>query len=143
MKRNMRSKKTNKNTKAGCWVSSNQAAPPLAEPKTHKGRTTPCHGGVGRRHLSAPFLPLAAAAVLGLLIQAAPAQNWQTVDNFQYVVGANTNDAWANGITKDPLGNIYTVGGGVVDEANYYYHAVIRRSTDAGVSWSVIDDFSN
>src|SRR5437879_8851437 len=53
-------------------------------------------------------LPLAFACGLALLTPAAFAQTWQTVDDFQYVLGQYSS---AHGLATDPAGNLYVAGG--------------------------------
>src|SRR5438067_928827 len=82
------------------------------------------------------FLPLMTA--LALVAQPASAASWQTVDDFQAVAGG----AAAQAIGKDSSGNLYAAGSAAVD-VNGDQAAVIRKSSDGGLSWSVVDFFSN
>ena len=75
-----------------------------------------------------------AATLVGLLTQTALPQSWQTVDNFQAVAG---DSAAAQAIGRDPSGNLYAAGYAFVD-VNGDDAAVIRKSSDGGLTWSAI-----
>lgn len=62
--------------------------------------------------------------------------SWATVDNFQYASGQNSY-AFAFGV--DPFGSLYSAGQG--DDSGGAFHWIVRKSTDAGSSWNLIDDF--
>jgi hypothetical protein len=66
----------------------------------------------------------------------APAQTWQTVDDFQYVSGQSS---WLYCLGVDAHGNVYTVGEAYDSTSNQ--HALVRRSTDQGTSWQTVDDY--
>jgi hypothetical protein len=73
-------------------------------------------------------VPLATAIIL--MSTMAPAQDWQTVDDFA-LAGAN---AEAHGVAVDSAGRIYVVG--TADG-----HGIVRYSADGGTTWSRRDDF--
>jgi hypothetical protein len=75
---------------------------------------------------------------LALVAQAASAASWQIVDDFQGGAGG----AAAQAIGKDSSGNLYAAGSAAVD-VNGDDAAVIRKSSDGGLTWSVVDFFSN
>jgi hypothetical protein len=77
------------------------------------------------------------SAAFALFTQAAFAQTWSTVDDFQYALGTNSN---ATGLAKDPTGTIiYSAGNG--QDASGVYHAVSFKSIDGGTTWSHMDDY--
>ena len=84
-------------------------------------------------------LRLALAGAAALLTQTSFAQTWQTVDDFQYAPGF---DSEALAITKDPAGNLYAAGYATVD-AHFNQDAMVMKSSDGGATWSVIDNFAN
>jgi hypothetical protein len=102
----------------------------------------PLHRGAPLQRSTALLLALFAAAAL--LTHTAPAQTWQTVDTFQYNAGPDqtNNDAVALTIAADPFGNIYAAGYGISDIVSYYSHAIVRKSSNGGATWSTMDDFS-
>ena len=75
------------------------------------------------------------ASALALFDRAALAQTWQMVDDFQYPLG---RFSFANGLAKDPAGNLYAAGSGADSVAN---HAIVRKSGDNGATWVTVDDF--
>jgi hypothetical protein len=75
-----------------------------------------------------------------LLVHCASAQTWQTVDDFQYLAQTNGQGSQANALTVDPFGNVFVAGCG--RDANGVAHALIRKSSDAGGTWALVDDFS-
>jgi hypothetical protein len=78
-----------------------------------------------------------APASLALLIQAAGAQTWQTVDDFQYVLGASAED---HGLAVAPNGTLFASG--LAGDAAGIWHGVVMASSDAGVTWSgPVDDY--
>jgi hypothetical protein len=58
------------------------------------------------------------------------AQDWQTVDDFSLASG----NAEAHGVAVDAAGRVYVVG--TADG-----HAIVRSSSDGGLTWSTRDDF--
>lgn len=62
---------------------------------------------------------------------------WITIDDFQLSSGKNAS---SDDLAFDSVGNIYIAGYGY-DSSNYG-HWIIRKSTDGGTSWIVVDDFS-
>ncbi len=82
-------------------------------------------GGMRTHHC---WMPLAVAAtVMGRLT--APAQEWETVDDFAPAVG----NAEAHSVAADAAGGIYVVG-----TANG--HGIVRYSADDGLNWITRDD---
>lgn len=82
-------------------------------------------------HAHSRWMPLSATitfALAGTLL--APAQDWQTVDDFTLGGGS----AEAHGVLVDRGRHIYVVGtaGG---------HAILRYSADGGATWTTRDDF--
>jgi len=62
---------------------------------------------------------------------------WSTVDLYQYAPGRWAN---ASGFAADELGNIY-IAGWVQDGTKHKNnHWIVRKSSDAGQSWQVVDD---
>src|ERR1043166_3232260 len=60
---------------------------------------------------------------------------WGTIDDYSFV-----NPAYA-AIAADESGNLYAAGqNGLFADGSY--HWFVRRSTDAGLSWSTVDDFA-
>ncbi len=73
---------------------------------------------------------------------------WSTVDQSLYGAGKFMD---ATGFAADPTGNIYVVGWGhdqtVVGSGNHTttqttIHWLVRKSTDGGQSWNLVDDLS-
>src|SRR5262249_11715373 len=65
---------------------------------------------------------------------------WTTVDDLVSPLSA-TGSASPSSVTADPFNNIYVSGAtsdGSVGAAN---HWIIRKSSNAGLTWSVVDDF--
>lgn len=62
---------------------------------------------------------------------------WSTVDSYQYDL--NTGSQIAKGIAKDSNDRLYVVGYGEDNSGNE--HWVVRKSSDYGVTWAVVDDF--
>lgn len=85
------------------------------------------HTMKGSMHTNRRWIMVGVAAMLGQL--AAPAQDWQTVDDF--VLGSG--NAEAHGVAVDAAGGIYVVG-----TANG--HGIVRYSTDGGTTWTTRDD---
>jgi hypothetical protein len=77
------------------------------------------------------FALLFAAATF--FTKASSAQTWQTVDQFQYVQGADNS-----GLAVAPSGLLFAAGTG---EADTGYRGLIRMSADNGSTWSTLDDF--
>jgi hypothetical protein len=74
---------------------------------------------------------------------------WSTVDQYQYSPG---QWAWATGFAADSSGNIYVVGAahsvtvvgsGKKATTQTILHRLVRRSSDGGQSWTVVDDVTN
>ncbi|MGZ3697147.1 MAG: WD40/YVTN/BNR-like repeat-containing protein [Bdellovibrionota bacterium] len=63
---------------------------------------------------------------------------WKTVDDFQYTAGLNSEPA---AIASTSTGDVYVAGYGL--GSNGFKHWIVRKSADAGKSWSTIDDFVN
>ncbi len=80
---------------------------------------------------------LALCGAVALLTHPTFAQTGQTVDDY-----VTPYDAIAQAMAKDPLGNLYAAGLGAID-ANFDTLAVVKKSTDGGATWSVVDTFSN
>jgi hypothetical protein len=82
---------------------------------------------------------LALVLILGLaallVATRASAQTWQTVDDFQYADG---QDSWCYALSVDAYGNVYAAGR--VYDGNGVQRGVVRRSTDHGTSWQMVDD---
>ncbi len=64
------------------------------------------------------------------------AQTWSTLDEYQYATGQSA--AAYSGMT-DNSGNLYAVGNARDNSANW--HWIVRKSTDAGKTWSTVDEF--
>jgi hypothetical protein len=89
-----------------------------------------------KRNLS---LRLALCGAVALLTHTSFGQTWQTVDDYQ---GPNASGGAAQAITTDPFGNIYAAGYLFTSDSEGT-EAVIRKSSDGGANWTVVDDFSN
>ncbi|MEO5971364.1 MAG: hypothetical protein ABIQ95_15675 [Bdellovibrionia bacterium] len=61
---------------------------------------------------------------------------WTTVDSYQFSAG---HHASANAITIDALGNIYAVGFGT--DLSNVWQWIVRKSSNAGISWSTVDSY--
>ncbi len=61
---------------------------------------------------------------------------WTTVDNYMLAAG---KDAHPYTINMDSLGNLYACGYALGTPAGA--HWIVRKSTDAGLSWNTVDDF--
>lgn len=92
---------------------------------------------IKRQRLGA--LQTLAVAALGLCASSALAQTWSTVDDFQYTAGIDT---YVTGLAKDPSGTIIYAAG-YAGDASGVYHAVAMKSTDAGMSWLLMDDYTD
>ena len=62
---------------------------------------------------------------------------WSTVDNYIYPSGIAAINI-AN--TVDSLGNIYCAGWG--QDSTGLQHGIVRKSSNAGVSWTTVDDYN-
>jgi hypothetical protein len=82
---------------------------------------------------------LATAAALAFAVQGGSSQTWSTVDDFQYSTGTN---AYATGLAKDPTGTIIYASGDGQDAAGIW-HALAFKSSDAGTTWSLMDDYAD
>jgi len=82
-------------------------------------------------------IPFAFAALALFAQVRLAAQTWETVDDFQYILGKSST---ALGLAADNLGNVYVAGYGL-DAANVR-HALLMRSSDQGVSWQIVDDYN-
>lgn len=60
---------------------------------------------------------------------------WNTVDDFK----SSGSAAIATGFTSDINGNIYSVGYGSTKRTGYHWY--VRKSDNAGLTWSIVDDF--
>jgi hypothetical protein len=80
---------------------------------------------------------LALCGAVAFLTHTTSGQTWQTVDDYQLLPG---NECAVRAMGKDPLGNLYAAGYAAID-ANYDNAAVIKKSSDGGATWSVIDAF--
>ena len=92
-----------------------------------------------RRCSCSPDSKLQAVLVLGivLLAHSAPAQPWQTVDDFQYVAG---QPALNYGLTVAPSGTLFACG--YAADSVGTYHGLVMSSTSAGTIWSApLDDY--
>ncbi len=81
---------------------------------------------------------LALAGALALLGHTTFAQTWQTVDDFQYFAG---KESFVLGLARNPLGNIFAAGDGL--DAAGTYHALAMKTTDGGITWATIDNYSD
>lgn len=63
---------------------------------------------------------------------------WATIDDYSCPSGTYVQ---ANDITEDENGNLY-MAGACYDSINAYYNWIIRKSVDAGNSWTVVDTFN-
>jgi hypothetical protein len=78
---------------------------------------------------------LAAACLLVLPTVTTRAQsNWQTVADSQ-----GTHAAAVDALTKDAAGNLYAAVS--TTDAEWRTHALIRKSSDHGATWAVVEDF--
>jgi hypothetical protein len=59
---------------------------------------------------------------------------WSTRDDFVYPSGSNS---LFNAIAMDPQGNLF-VGG---SSQTAVFHWIVRRSTDQGATWEIVDDY--
>ena len=81
--------------------------------------------------------PCVFAAAFAFLAHCTLAQTWQTVDDFQYVPG---QDSQAQGLTVAPNGNLFTCGSAI--DALGVSHGLVMASTNGGLTWSSpLDDF--
>lgn len=62
---------------------------------------------------------------------------WSISDDYNYIAAKSSS---VYSLTSDNLGTIYAVGYGT-DSSNIF-HAIIRKSTDRGASWSTINDYN-
>jgi hypothetical protein len=89
-----------------------------------------------RSHALRSTFSLAFCAAFALTAGLAPAQTWQTVDDFQYALG---NDAANYGLAFAPNGVLFA-SGYAFDAAGS--HALVMASPDGGLTWSSpLDDF--
>jgi hypothetical protein len=86
-------------------------------------------------------LRLALAGGAALLTQTSFAQTWQTVDDFHYVPGVGGGSVVAQAITKDLASNLYAAGYAI--DNNDFDFAVIRKSSDGGANWTIIEAFTS
>src|SRR5437773_5635312 len=70
---------------------------------------------------------------IAMFSHASLGQSWQTVDQFQYVHGADNS-----GLAVAPSGIVFAAGTGETDTG---YRALIRASADNGNTWALLDDF--
>jgi hypothetical protein len=84
-------------------------------------------------------LRLALCGAVALLTHTTFGQAWQTVDDYQPPPGP---ESLGQAMCKDPLGNLYAAGYVSID-TSLDTAAVIKKSSDGGATWSVIDAFSN
>jgi hypothetical protein len=82
---------------------------------------------------------IALLGALALFKQTTTAQTWQTVDNYS----APSGDVYLDSLAADPFGGIYAVGYAEIDTSYGYTVGLIRKSSDAGATWSIVDQFSN
>jgi len=80
---------------------------------------------------------LAKCAAVGLLTYASHAQSWQTVLDYQY---APDRSAQGTGLATDPTGTLIYAAGYAAD-ASWTWHAIALKSSDAGATWSFMDDY--
>lgn len=62
---------------------------------------------------------------------------WSTVDLYQYAAGKSID---ATGFAADNSGNIYVAGWGRDATKNSYLHWLVRKSSDGGQTWTLVDD---
>lgn len=62
--------------------------------------------------------------------------SWSEMDSFQHT---NAKDAQVNALVKDSLGVFYA--GGFAEDGSGVKHWIVKKSTDGGVNWSVVDNF--
>jgi hypothetical protein len=62
--------------------------------------------------------------------------SWSTPDSYQYSTGKNSD---AHAISVDSSGAVYVAGEGI--DASSNTHWIVRKSTDAGSTWSIADDY--
>jgi hypothetical protein len=66
---------------------------------------------------------------------------WSTVDRFA-LPNNSYSIASAGGFGRDSLGNLYVVGTATVTQAgSQISHWIVRKSSNAGISWATVDDF--
>src|SRR5262245_32216907 len=65
---------------------------------------------------------------------------WTTVDDFVSPLSA-TSSASPSSVTADPFNNIYVSGAASDGSMGAANHWLVRKSSNAGVSWTVVDDF--
>jgi hypothetical protein len=88
------------------------------------------------KRLSIGRLVTLATASLVVFAQIAPAQTWQTVDDFLYVAGL---ESWNFGVVVAPSGTVFASGSG---DGSGGYHGLVMASADSGNTWSApLDDF--
>jgi len=86
---------------------------------------------------SALTLRIALCATVAFITHAAPAQTWQTVDDFQYVPGAYAVNF---GLAVAPSGILYASG--FAADGTNTNHGLVMASADGGNTWSApLDDF--
>jgi hypothetical protein len=61
---------------------------------------------------------------------------WQTVDTYSL---NSSQQAWGNGLGIDEAGNLYAVGT-AGNSTKGFYDWIVRKSSDAGTSWTTVDD---
>jgi hypothetical protein len=61
---------------------------------------------------------------------------WSNVDTFQL---SSSKSSVAMGIGADSAGNLYVVGNG--SSASTGSHWIVRKSTNGGNSWTIVDDY--
>jgi len=66
---------------------------------------------------------------------------WTTVDNYQMSPPVSLGKNEGRALSSDSSGNLFTLGVGTATNGDYD-HWVVRKSTNGGSSWSLIDDFS-
>lgn len=77
------------------------------------------------------------------LIRASPdnGNSWFLLDDYLYPGPSEINYTIYAGIVSDSAGNIYVAGTAYGDNPVGPFHWLVRRSTDGGATWGVVDDF--
>jgi hypothetical protein len=90
------------------------------------------------KHMKRPSsIGLALFGGIALLTNAAFAQSWQTVDDFQFAAGHGSSQG---GLAVASSGTVFAAGEG--DDT--LGHALVMASVDGGLTWSApLDDFTN
>ena len=74
-----------------------------------------------------------------------PPSIFQTVDDYNYIVGETVKGAENTGLAIDLGGDLFASGIGFGNNPTYHtigFHGLVRASADGGNTWALLDDFS-